>query len=920
MSLEIMKVKIYIDSVEYEVDDRKNLLNTSLSLGLNLPYFCWHPALNSVGACRQCSVIKYRDEQDSKGRIVVACMEPVVSGLRISLETQEAHQFRASVIESLMLNHPHDCPVCDEGGECHLQDMTVMTGHNYRRSTFKKRTFNNQYLGPFLNHEMNRCIECYRCVRFYKDYAGGKDLDVFASRDHVYFGRAEDGVLENEFSGNLIEVCPTGVFTDKTLKEHYVRKWDLSSAPSICHGCSLGCNIIAGERYGEVRRVLNRYNGEVNGYFICDRGRYGYEYINKQNRIAIPIRNAPALGASSSNESVVSLSREVAVKEIRQLLKASKKVIGIGSPKASLESNYSLRALVGASNFYSGVSKQEGDLVKLVTDIIRRGKVKNPSLKEVESYDAVFIIGEDVTNTAPMLALSLRQTAKTKEVEIAKAQKIPVWNDAAIRLASQNAHGPFYLATISSCSLDDIATQNYRAHPDDIARLGYGVLHHLNTNLPTIDLEEDVQSMARSIADNLMSSKRPLIVSGTSLYSEVIVQSAADIAYALSSNGKDVGLVYVVPEANSIGLSMLAEQHIEDAFQEIERDAVQTSIILENDLCRHFDKAKVENLFRQSNTLTLAYLENETTVHSAYVLPVATFAEADGTIVNNEGRAQRFYQIYKPTNDVNSSWRWLNELNGKSEKLLDEVVADMIAEFPEMEAVKDIAPKADYRKGTQKIPRQPHRYSGRTSMYASINVSEPRAPQDPDSALSFTMEGFEGKPPSSIIPFVWSPAWNSAQAINKFQAEIDGPLRDGDPGIRLFDVLRPSESLQSDSAGDNTLDYFSKPPDAFKSKENEWVVLPLYHIFGSEELTAQGPAIASRIPKPYVAMNLDDAARLGLSDGTLVAIKFQGNELKLPVNIQLSIPLGIIGLPYGLVSTKGIEFPFSTSLKRMQDV
>jgi NADH-quinone oxidoreductase subunit G len=767
---------------------------------------------------------------------------------------------------------------------------------------------------------MNRCIECYRCVRFYKDYAGGKDLDVFASRDHVYFGRSEDGILENEFSGNLVEVCPTGVFTDKTLKEHYVRKWDLSSAPSICHGCSLGCNIIAGERYDKVRRVLNRYNGEVNGYFICDRGRYGYEYLNSEKRILYPIRNTGSLNDSSSNEAGVVINKETAIKELRLLLGSGKKVIGIGSPKASLESNYSLRSLVGASNFYSGVPRVEGELVKQIIEILKSGKVRNPSLKEIESYDAVFVLGEDVTNTAPMLALSLRQAAKTKEIELAKAQKIPVWNDAAIRLASQSKNGPFYLATISTTPLDDIATKTYRAHPDNIARLGYGVAHHLNPQLTPVDLDEHTQSLAKSIADDLMSSKKPLIVAGTSLYSKVIVQSAVDIAYALRDNGKDIGLVYVLPEANSLGLGLLSEQHIEDAFQKIEQGIIQTSIILENDLYHRFDKAKVDTLFKKSQTLSLAYLENETTKNSTYVLPAATFAEADGTIVNNEGRAQRFYQIYKPINDVNNSWRWLNELNGKPGRLLDEVVEDMILEFPELKVVREVAPNAEYRKGTQKIPRQPHRYSGRTSMHANVNVSESQAPIDFDTPLSFTMEGFEGKPPSSIIPYVWSPGWNSAQAINKFQAEIDGPLRDGDPGVRLFDVLAPSEGIQVDQKKIETYDYFMEPPNTFISKDNEWLAFPLYHIFGSEELSSKGSAIASRVPPAYVAMNLDDAARLGISDGTLVIIKFNNKELKLSVNIRLFIPLGMIGLPFGFEITQGIEFPFLTSLKRIEDV
>jgi NADH-quinone oxidoreductase subunit G len=266
---------IYIDDKPHHADTKQNLLHACVSLGFDLPYFCWHPALGSVGACRQCAVKQFRTPDDKHGRLVMACMTPAVEGTRISIHDPEAVAFRAGIIEGMMQNHPHDCPVCDEGGECHLQDMTVMTGHNYRRYDFRKRTFRNQYLGPFVNHEMNRCIQCYRCVRFYREYAGGNDFNVFGIRNIAYFGRYQDGVLESEFAGNLDEVCPTGVFTDATHKHHYTRKWDLQFAPSVCVHCGLGCNISPGERYGTLRRIVNRYHGDINGYFLCDRGRHG---------------------------------------------------------------------------------------------------------------------------------------------------------------------------------------------------------------------------------------------------------------------------------------------------------------------------------------------------------------------------------------------------------------------------------------------------------------------------------------------------------------------------------------------------------------------------------------------------------------------------------------------------------------------
>ncbi|HBY99599.1 MAG TPA: NADH-quinone oxidoreductase subunit G, partial [Chloroflexi bacterium] len=496
---------IYVDTVAHEVEDDQNLLHVCLSLGFDLPYFCWHPAMGSVGACRQCMVKQFRDENDTRGRLVIACMTPATDGTRISIEDPEAREFRAGVIEWLMLNHPHDCPVCDEGGECHLQDMTVMTGHDYRRFRFKKRTYPNQYLGPFINHEMNRCIQCYRCVRFYRDYAGGRDFDVFAAHDHVYFGRHADGVLENEFSGNLVEVCPTGVFTDKTLKRHYTRKWDLQTAPSVCVHCSVGCNTIPGERYGMLRRIRNRYNSEVNGYFLCDRGRYGYEFVNSERRIRSPLVagvSEPA-GRDGSGRPGRAGSENV-LPSLAALPSGDARVIGIGSPRASLEANFALRTLVGPEQFYQGMSEAESHLIAAVLEILRNGPARSPSLHDVERADAVFVLGEDVTNVAPMLALALRQAARRQPMRAAAPLKIPLWDDAAVRELIQNEKGPFFIAAPYGTRLDDVATKTSYAAPDDLARLGFAVAWELGAGKPPrTRLADEIRSAAGGLAERL---------------------------------------------------------------------------------------------------------------------------------------------------------------------------------------------------------------------------------------------------------------------------------------------------------------------------------------------------------------------------------------------------------------------------------
>ena len=876
-------VKIFIDDKEYEVKAEKNLLETILSLGLDLPYFCWHPAMGSVGACRQCAVTVFRDEEDKTGKIMMACMESVRDGMRLSLKDPEAHQFRENVIEWLMTNHPHDCPVCDEGGECHLQDMTVMTGHNYRRYRFNKRTYKNQYLGPFINHEMNRCIQCYRCVRFYRDYAGGDDLNVFSAHNHVYFGRHEDGVLENEFSGNLVEVCPTGVFTDKTLKEHYTRKWDLSNAPSICHQCSLGCNIIAGERYGSLRRVLSRYNGAVNGYFICDRGRFGYDFVNNPKRI----KNA-YIKKSDGTKQEISDKNQVLAKAA-EALKNKKHIVGIGSPRASLESNYMLKKWVGDDNFYFGTSEYEFELLLETLNILKNSNIRTPSLKETEKYDAILILGEDVTSTAPMLGLALQQSLRQQPLQKAEEMKIPVWNDAAVRELNQNDHGPLYILTGNGTKLDKFATQSMHLTPSGIARIGFAIAHEIDSTAPVVkDLTDEQQKLVMNAAESLKKAKKPLIVSGCSSGSLEILHAAVNAAIALKKNNDDAGIFLTVPENNSLGLTMLGGKPLRDIPDN--SDAV---IIIENDLYMREDNTFVDKLFNNNFVITLNSLFNNTTEKADIVIPVGAFAETDGTIVNNEGRAQRFYQGYEPAGIIDGSWRWLKDLTIKCSsknlnnlKLFDDFVYMLIKDYNQFKGIERLSPPADFRKAGQKIPRSPYRYTGRTAMNAHVNVSEPKPPEDPDSALSFTMEGYRGEPPSSIIPFFWSPGWNSAQSINKFQIEVGGSLHDGDPGLRL---IEPS--------GKNSIGYYKKIPVSDSKLKDKWMLIPVYHTFGSEPLSLMSQSVAERAPEPYISVSSADAGKLSVKNGHTLNIKTDNLNLSLPCKIDDTLAEGTAGLP-----------------------
>jgi NADH-quinone oxidoreductase subunit G len=272
--------KLIIDHREIEVAPGTKVIEAAERLGIMIPRFCYHPALGSVGACRMCAVQFL--EGPVKG-VQMSCMVEAQDGMVVSTTDEEAVDFRRQVIEWLMVNHPHDCPVCDEGGHCLLQDMTISGGHGIRRFPGPKRTYPDQYLGPLLQHEMNRCIHCYRCVRFYQQYCGYLDLGVMGSADRTWFGRFEDGILQSPFSGNLIEICPTGVYTDKPSR-FFGRRWDYQRSPSICLSCSLGCHTMAAVRHREVKRIEARISATVNGHFICDRGRYGFFYASDPSR------------------------------------------------------------------------------------------------------------------------------------------------------------------------------------------------------------------------------------------------------------------------------------------------------------------------------------------------------------------------------------------------------------------------------------------------------------------------------------------------------------------------------------------------------------------------------------------------------------------------------------------------------------
>jgi len=940
------KVTIYIDDVPYQVSLDNNLLAGVLSNKLNLPYFCWHPSMGSVGACRQCAVTQYMDENDTRGRMVMSCMTPVVDGMRIGLKDHASEKFREQVIAAMMTNHPHDCPVCAEGGECHLQDMTVMTGHSSRQYRGEKRTFTNQYLGELVGHEMNRCITCYRCVRFYKDYAGGKDFDVFGSRNQVYFGRQKDGVLESQFSGNLVEVCPTGVFTNKLFSAHYTRKWDLQSAPSVCAHCSIGCNTSIGERYGSVRRVMNRYNHELNGYFLCDRGRFGLGFVNSSNRI----NTVKGINTKAGEPCVGVFNEKSFAKAMGQY--AGDNIIGIGSARASFEANRLLKYLVGKDNFSLGYNNQEMQLSLRHKQLL--AQYPQQSLAGIENrvqhgngekeHDLVLIIGEVVEQTAPRLALTIKQVLRNAALDKADSIGVKHWQDSAVRTYAGNTSTPLFTLQTQPSEFDQNANGALILTPqqivscvnrltqmlqDDFAISGTVVSLRGQENSETPSLEtDDVDSESSTskstntedmflllLARTLSQAKMPLIVTGLTLKSPELLIAIDDLMACLSqkSHGFSPELTIVAPECNSVGNLHFLNENVLSIEQVIERcdssnEEPTSLLILEQDLAQ-LSKEQCQQLRRNCKTMiVLDHTNNELTKVADIILPVAAVSESNGHFVNFQGRLQRFASVHIPVKPIMENWQWLGLL-AKHLFNLQEVnfnnlsqLQSFFAKRGEPWALQVLTCLSQQNKqSSEGVARQTHRASGRTAMMANQSVHEviTYLESSHNDILNYSMEGANASS-SSNMPYTWSPAWNSNQSVFQHQQEINGELISSanENLLNLTLSVYFDESIDEDVADklNNLWPVLSE--ERGEKSADELILIQNLPWFLAEQQTRHLPEFILMFAGNTVSISAEFAKQNNIQASTILKLNIKDQDIfaKAVINKKLSINIILVSL------------------------
>jgi len=618
--------KLIIDDQEIEVPEGTKVIDAAEKLGIVIPRFCFHPALGAVGACRVCAV-KFM-QGPFKG-VQMSCMIDAKDGMVVSTTDEEAVDFRKHVIEWLMMNHPHDCPVCDEGGHCLLQDMTISGGHGIRRFQGKKRTHVDQYLGPLIQHEMNRCIQCYRCSRFYQEFAGYRDLGVMQIGSHVYFGRYKSGTLESPFAGNLADICPTGVYTDKPSR-FKGRRWDYERSPSVCINCSLGCHTVVSVRYRQIVRQEAKFSKAVNGHFICDRGRYGFYYAGQDERPRYPMINGKETSWKNSLQAAFDkldlISRE----------SGPAAVACVGSVRSSLETQAALKRLCRTKGWQGPVYGMDPDIeMKVKTAVSELDADLTVSLRDLENADYILAVGVDPVNEAPMLGMAMRQ-AQRKGAKVALVDPRPVGLpfDFSHLPVTSDAMGLWLNLLLKNM----VESGTAEASGPKASKNSDRTVSVDLTRLWNLDQMEAVEK-------DLGQSLRPVIVCGTEIVPKTVPGLAADCARHLKFMKKLSGLFYLFAGANAFGAALLSdhETSFEKIITEIESKAIRALVLVESDPYMNFpDRIRLEQALERLDVLiVMDYLDSPGVRAADVFLPTMTLYEAGGFFINQEGRAQK---------------------------------------------------------------------------------------------------------------------------------------------------------------------------------------------------------------------------------------------------------------------------------------
>ncbi|MDR2240105.1 MAG: NADH-quinone oxidoreductase subunit NuoG [Zoogloeaceae bacterium] len=629
-------LEIEIDGRKTEVADGSTVMDAACKLGIFIPHFCYHKKLSIAANCRMCLV-----EVEKAPKPLPACATPVTNGMKVFTHSKTAVKAQKGVMEFLLINHPLDCPICDQGGECQLQDLSVGYGQGASRYQEEKRVVTNKNLGPLIATDMTRCIHCTRCVRFTQEIAGWMELGQAFRGEHAEIMPFIEKTVDSELSGNIIDLCPVGALTSKPFR-FAARTWELSRRKSISPHDGLGANMIVQVKYDRVFRVLPLENEDINECWLSDKDRFSYEALNAQGddgRLTKPMLKQ----CGEWREVDWQTALEFIGTDLKRVARehGAAAIGALASPHSTLEELYLLQKLV------RGIGSGNVDSRLRQTDFSLDGKQVTPWLglpvAEIPALDRVLVVGSFLRKDHPLLAQRLRQAAKkTTRVSLLHVAD----DDSLIRLDAKSIVAP------SALTAELAGVVKAAAEAKGVA---------VDAALAGIQ----PSAAARAMGESLASGEKTAIFLGNFAQQHAqaatlhaLAQKLADITGARfgylgeAANSVGAGVAKATPDAAGLNAARMLAEPRKAYFvlhAEPELDCANPAQALA--ALRGADLVVAMTPFR-TRAVDYAHV----------ILPVAPFTETSGTFINTEGRVQSFNAVVKPLGETRPAWKVLRVL------------------------------------------------------------------------------------------------------------------------------------------------------------------------------------------------------------------------------------------------------------------
>jgi NADH-quinone oxidoreductase subunit G len=627
--------RLEIDGRAVEVPDNSMVMDAANKLGIYIPHFCYHRKLSIAANCRMCLV-----QVEKAPKPLPACATPVTEGMKVQTHSETAVKAQKGVMEFLLINHPLDCPICDQGGECQLQDLAVGYGGSSSRYAEPKRVVPHKDLGPLVSaEEMTRCIHCTRCVRFGQEIAGIMELGMIGRGEHSEIMPFVARTVDSELSGNMIDVCPVGALTSRPFR-YSARTWELARRKSVAPHDSLGSNLVVQVKGERVMRVLPRDNEEVNECWLSDRDRFSYEGLNSEERLTAPmVKRDGQWQQVEWQEALELVAREL--KRIGQVHGAAS-IGALATPQATLEELHLMQKLargLGSDNVDFRLRRSD-----FSADDDRAGAPwLGMPVAALNGLDRILVVGSTLRKEQPLIAQRLRMAVR-KNATLCLVN--PVDDDLLVRVAAKSIVAPAQMAQALAAVVKAAAGARGAVVPAAVANVA-------------------VDDAARAIAEQLVSGQNGAILLGSLAANHPQAAQLHRLARELGRiTGAKVG--FLGDGANAVGgyLANAVPGASGRNAAAMLASPLKAYLLLhaEMDLDTGDASAALAAMQGAEFVVAMSAYRHKALEYAQVMLPVAPFTETAGSFVNIEGRVQGFQGVVRPLGETRPAWKVLRVL------------------------------------------------------------------------------------------------------------------------------------------------------------------------------------------------------------------------------------------------------------------